>query len=121
MLANPVLPLGTDGECICPDFYSEKTRRIGEIHSHTGKIKGAQWGKITKDILKMLLFEELSQATYEKYLIVCSKEEEEQLLGSSFVALTIRTYGIHLKYIEITESRRMELIEAQAKENLLQG
>lgn len=121
LVANPVLPLGTDGECICPDFYSEKTYRIGEIHSHTGKIKGAQWGKITKDILKMLLFEELSQTTFEKYLIVCSKEEEEQLLGSAFVALAIRTYGIHLKYIEIPESRRMELIEAQVKENLLQG
>ncbi len=107
-----------DNKWIEPDFYSAETKRIGEIHAHYGKIKGAQWNKITKDILKMLLFEKKQKKKYKKYIVVCSKEEAEQLKGDSYVAMAIKEFRINLMYMEIDESLQKKLLEEQKRQDL---
>ena len=63
------LPLDTDGTVyICPDFYSEENKTIGEIHAHIGRLKGSQPDKIASDVLKMLLFEKEQGIKYKKYI-----------------------------------------------------
>ena len=53
---NARLSIDADGKIIiCPDFYSEESKIIGEIHAHIGRLKGSQPDKIASDILKMLL------------------------------------------------------------------
>ena len=56
---------------ICPDFFSEEHKIIGEIFSHIGKPKKAQDNKIANDILKMLSYEMASGKHYRKMLVVC--------------------------------------------------
>lgn len=51
-LYKPTQPIIIDSEgitYISPDFYSEKSKVIGEIHSHIGRLKSAQMHKIAKD------------------------------------------------------------------------
>lgn len=105
---------------ICPDIYCEKPRIIGEIHSHLGSLKSAQMDKISSDILKMNLFEK-KQGKCEKFIIICSREEEKQLTGSSYVAEAIRQFDIKVIRYDIPPEMYTELKNAMIRQNMLRG
>ncbi len=114
------LPLGEDGKnFICPDFYSEENKIIGEIHAHIGRLKGAQPDKIASDILKMLFYEKVNGGNWRKYIAVCDKEEYEQLTGKSFLAKVIREYDIKLLPVELSSDTLSKLFEAMKRQNLM--
>ena len=104
---------------ICPDFYSEENRIIGEIHAHIGRLKGAQSDKIASDVLKMLLLEKEQGIQYKKYIAVCDQDEHKQLSGKSALAESIRVFGIELLFISIPEKDYERLQESIRKQNLL--
>ena len=117
--SSPTIILNADNKSIiCPDFFSEKEKIIGEIHAHEGRLKSSQQDKIASDILKMILYEKTSGLSYTKYIVVCGKEEYEQLNGKSYLAEAIREYGIILLYVEIPEEARMQLKETMLKQDL---
>ena len=102
-----------------PDFYSEEKRIIGEVHSHLGKLKPAQMNKVASDVLKMLLFEEDRGEVYNKYLVVCSKEEEVQLTGNSHVAQAIRNHNIKVLCFDIDDEAINALRIAMKEQSLI--
>ena len=119
MVSNPRLVLGNDDRLfICPDFFSENGRIIGEIHTHEGRLKSAQQDKIASDVLKMILHDKMTGITFRKYIAVCGKEEYEQLKGASYLAEAIRQYEINLLFVEIPEDKRNRLREAVMKQDL---
>lgn len=122
-LYKPTQPIIIDTEgktYISPDFYSEKSKVIGEIHSHIGRLKSAQMHKISNDILKMLLHDELKGETYSKYIAVCDKEEYVQLKeGKSFVATAIKGFNIEVLYVELEKNDYEDLANAMKKQNLV--
>ena len=118
--SNVILTLSEENNIrICPDFYSEKAHIIGEIHTHLGRLKPAQFHKIEGDILKMLLFEKGQKGVkYTKMIVVCDIQEYEQLKGKSFVAEAIRQFDIRLKYVPLNKERIVQLQDAMEKQNL---
>ena len=119
--ANVILTLSEKNDIrICPDFYSEKDLIIGEIHTHLGKLKSAQFHKIKGDILKMLLWEKCQGETkYTKIIVVCNMDEFKQLQGKSFVAEAIRQFDIKLEYVPLEKEQIVELEKAMRDQNLL--
>lgn len=105
---------------ICPNFYSEEERVIGEIHTHVGKLKVAQQNKLKGDILKMLLLDESRNGEpFRKILAVCDREEYQQLQGKSFLAEAIRRFEVELIYIELTDEQRERIMAAMREQNLM--
>lgn len=105
---------------ICPDFYSEKGKVIGEIHAHAGRLKKAQHDKIAGDVLKMLLFEKSRGCEFKKYIAVCCHEEYEQLTGDSYLAEALRQFGVKALLVDIMEEDYRRLQECMKKQNLIQ-
>lgn len=117
---NPKIYLGKSPVChMQPDFYSEDNKIIGEIFAHVGKLKPGQWRKITKDILKMLLIDKKESCLYRKIIVICDKTVEKELRGNSFVAESIREFGIEINYIELTKEQIKEIEAAQKKQNMV--
>ena len=104
---------------IQPDFYSERACILGEIFAHVGKPKKAQNNKIANDILKMLTYEELTHITFRKIIAVCDPEEYTALQGHSVLAEAIRTFGIQLMYIPISEELYDQLQSAQKRQKMV--
>ena len=98
---------------IQPDFYSEESNVVGEIFAHIGKPKKAQDNKIANDILKMLLLEKIKEKKYRKIIVVCDDAEYKKLQGQSALAESIRQFGIEIVFIDLEESVRNKIIEAQ--------
>lgn len=121
--ANHAVRLKSDPNIVIrPDIYSEKERIIGEIHTHLGKLKPAQLHKVAADVLKMLVFEEDYGEPFRKILVICSKEEESQLKGQSFVAHVIREYNIDILCYDELASEDMKALENAMKEqNLMES
>ena len=114
---NQNLPLPEDPDVkIRPDFYSESKKIIGEIHSHLGKLKPAQKHKVAADILKLHLFD--PDHLFQKYYVVCSKEEYNLLQGKSYLAAAVKEYGIKVKYVDIGTESRADLQDAMKKQNM---
>lgn len=94
---------------IAPDFYSEETHVIGEIHTHPGRLKSSQMKKIAADVLKMIALEEDRKTEYRKYIVICSEKEYEQLTGSSLLAWVMQKHRIAVKIYRLTEELQNEL------------
>lgn len=106
---------------IQPDFYSEQECIVGEIFAHIGKTKKAQDNKIANDILKMLLLEKVTGKKYRKIIVVCDESEEKKLMGLSALAESIRQFDIEIKKIDIPEELYKTLLDAQARQVMING
>lgn len=115
---NPSIFLTNGKIKVEPDFYSEKNKVIGEIHSHIGKLKGSQPDKISSDILKMLLVEKDKRKSFRKIIAVCDEEEKKQLEGNSYLAETIRQFNVEVFYFPLTEKNKINLKKAMEKQDI---
>lgn len=104
-----------------PDFYSEEDMIIGEITAHIGKPRKAQYNKLSNDIMKMLLLEKVQNKVYRKIIVVCDTEIELSLSGKSILAESIRQFGIEIKRFEIDDEQREILLQAQARQRMVNG
>lgn len=119
---NAKLILDEDGTVfIRPDFYSEKTGVIGEIHAHPGRLKPSQMHKAAADVLKMLAAEKAAGRTLCKYFVVCSEAEKEQLLGQSYLSFIIRSAGIEVVCYALPGILRMALEDAVCRQDMLRN
>lgn len=106
----------TDGVHIVPDLYSEQDRIVGEIFAHIGSLKVGQQHKISQDILKMLLLEKIKGVKYRKMIVIVDNTIEEYLKGKSFIAESIRQFGIEIKKVDISEKNYKEIMNAQKRQ-----
>ena len=106
----------TGGVHIVPDLYSEKDRIVGEIFAHIGSLKVGQQHKISQDILKMLLLEKTKGVKYRKMIIIVDEKIEEYLKGKSFIAESIRQFGIEIKKIDLSAEEYEKIINAQKRQ-----
>lgn len=106
----------TGGVHIVPDLYSEKDRIVGEIFAHIGSLKVGQQHKISQDILKMLLLEKTKGVKYRKMIIIVDEKIEEYLKGKSFIAESIRQFGIEIKKIDLSAEEYEKIINAQRRQ-----
>lgn len=109
----------TEGVHIVPDLYSEKDRIVGEIFVHIGFLKVGQQHKISQDILKMLLLERIKGAKYRKMLVIVDDKIEEYLKGKSFIAESIRQFGIEIKKIELPDEIYETVLNAQKRQVMI--
>ena len=106
----------TEGVHIVPDLYSEKERIVGEIFAHIGSLKVGQQHKISQDILKMLLLEKTKGVKYRKMLVIVDEKIEEYLKGKSFIAESIRQFGIEIKKIDLLDETYEEIVNTQKRQ-----
>ena len=109
----------SDGIHIEPDLYSEKDRVICEIFAHIGTLKVGQQHKISQDILKMLLLERSKNTTYRKVIVIADDKVEKYLNGKSFIAESIRQFGIEIKRINLSEEMHSMISNAQARQTMI--
>ncbi len=109
----------SDGVHIEPDLYSEKNRIICEIYSHIGSLKGGQPHKISQDILKMLLLEKSKGVEYRKVIVVADDKVEKYLNGKSFIAESIRQFGIEIKRVNLSGEMYENISEAQKRQIMI--
>ncbi|MCR5607660.1 MAG: hypothetical protein K6G26_01190, partial [Lachnospiraceae bacterium] len=108
----------SDNNYIVPDFYSEGCGAIGEIYVHIGKLKSSQQDKIASDILKMLSYEKISNKSLTKYVVIRDNVLNKQLTGKSFLAESIRIFGIKLLNINIDDTLRDELLKTMKRQDI---
>ena len=101
---------------IVPDLYSEQDRIVGEIFAHIGSIKVGQKHKISQDILKMLLLEKIKGVKYRKMIIIVDEKIEEYLKGKSFMAESIRQFGIEIKKVDLPDETYENIMHAQKRQ-----
>lgn len=111
----------TEGVHIVPDLYSEQDRIVGEIFTHIGSLKVGQQHKISQDILKMLLLEKIKGVKYRKMIIVVDEKIEEYLKGKSFIAESIRQFGIEIKKIDLLDETYEAVLNAQRRQVMVNG
>lgn len=109
----------SEGVHIEPDLYSEKDKIICEIFAHIGSLKVGQQHKISQDILKMLLLEKSKLSTYRKVIVVVDDKVEKYLNGKSFIAESIRKFGIEIKRIYLPEELFNTVSNAQARQTMI--
>ena len=105
-----------EGVHIVPDLYSEQDRIVGEIFAHIGSLKVGQQHKISQDILKMLLLEKIKGAKYRKMIIIVDEKIEEYLKGKSFIAESIRQFGMEIKKIDLSDENYEKIMNAQKRQ-----
>lgn len=105
-----------DGVHIKPDLFSERENIICEVYAHIGKLKVGQQHKISQDILKMILLDKCTGKTYRKLIIIADEKVENQLKGLSFIAESIRRFGIEIKRIELPEDIKKSVCQAQKRQ-----
>lgn len=101
---------------IVPDLYSEQDRIVGEIFAHICSIKVGQKHKISQDILKMLLLEKIKGVKYRKMIIIVDEKIEEYLKGKSFMAESIRQFGIEIKKVDLPDETYENIMHAQKRQ-----
>lgn len=101
---------------IVPDLYSEKDKIVGEIFAHIGSLKVGQQHKISQDILKMLLLEKIKGVEYRKIIVVVDEKIEEYLKGKSFIAESIRQFGIDIKKVDLPDETYENIMHAQKRQ-----
>ena len=106
----------SDGVHIEPDLYSEKDKIICEIYAHIGTLKVGQQHKISQDILKMLLLEKSKDSTYRKVIVVIDDKVDKFLNGKSFIAESIRQFGIEVKRIDLPQWLYDTISNAQVRQ-----
>ncbi len=116
---NPKLELECRNSYICPDFYSENRKIIGEIHVHIGKLKSAQVDKISSDVLKMIFYEKVQNTEYKKYIAVCDEKEYKQLVGNSFIAVAMREFNVKVLRIKLDYECSELINNAMNRQNLM--
>lgn len=109
----------SEGVHIEPDLYSEKDRVICEIFAHVGSLKVGQQHKISQDILKMLLLEKSQNTTYRKVIVVADDKVEKYLNGKSFIAESIRQFGIEIKRVNLFDEMYDMISNAQARQTMI--
>ena len=117
---NPKVPI-VGNTYIQPDFYSDEHRIIGEIFAHCGNLKVGQKHKIANDILKMLLLEKVTGYRFVKVFVVCDEEVYHSLQGYSALAESFTQFDIKLKYIELDEANRKNVLLAQKRQVMING
>lgn len=109
----------SSGIHIEPDLYSEDERIICEIFAHIGVLKVGQQHKISQDILKMLLLDKTTGFQYRKIIVVADDKVEKYLYGKSFIAESIRQFGIEVKKINLSDEIRMSVSNAQVRQIMI--
>lgn len=110
----------SSGVHIEPDLYSKDERIICEIFVHIGTLKSGQKNKVSRDILKMLLLEKTTGFQYRKIIVVADDKVENCLKhGKSFIAESIRKFGIEVKKIDLSDEVRMSVSNAQVRQKMI--
>ena len=64
----------------------------------------------------MLLLEKSKGVKYRKLLVIVDATIEEYLKGKSFIAESIRQFGIEIKKIDLLEETYKEIVNAQRRQ-----
>ena len=115
---NPYIII-SEGVHIEPDLYSEDNRIICEIFAHIGALKVGQQHKISQDILKMLLLEKSKGVEYRKVIVIVDDKVEKYLNGKSFIAESIRQFGVEIKRIHLSDEMYEMVLNAQKRQVMI--
>ena len=97
-----------------PDFYSEEEKILGEVYAHIGKPNAGQKNKLSRDILKMILYSATKDYEAKKVMLVCDTEIEKYLIeSSSWLSECIRRFNIEIIRINLSDNQREEVLSAQ--------
>lgn len=115
---DPRISIGNS--TIVPDFYSEEQKIIGEVYAHIGKPNVGQINKLSRDILKMILYSDSKDYEVKKVMLVCDAEIEKYLKeSSSWLSECIRRFNIEVIRINLSDNQRDEIILAQKRQRMV--
>jgi hypothetical protein len=99
------------------DGYSDEPPILCEIFSRIGEMKVAQFNKIGKDILKMLLIEKMHNKKFRKIIAFADEEAASCFAGGESWYSKVKDYfDIEIIVVDIPEELRTSLIAAQKRQ-----
>jgi hypothetical protein len=99
------------------DGYSDEPPILCEIYSRIGEMKVAQFNKIGKDILKMLLIEKMQNKIFRKLIVFADEEAARSFTsGESWYSKVKDYFDIEIIVIDIPNELRESLIAAQKRQ-----
>ncbi|MAP27015.1 MAG: hypothetical protein CL578_07010 [Alteromonadaceae bacterium] len=98
------------------DGLDEKRQAVCEVYARIGRLKGSQPDKVASDILKLCLFEQFRGSSWRKILCFACPEAAKMVQGKSWLSAAVKLFGVEVHVISLTESERMKLLEAQARQ-----
>ena len=114
-LASRRVPL-RDGAWIEVDAASGDLSVLCEAWAHQGLAKAAQQHKILKDVLKLALAARVL-GTAPRLILVFSDEAATSKLRTGWAGLALREFGVEIEVVEIPESLRQRVREAQTRQD----
>jgi len=101
------------------DEYCEEPPIMCEIWAHLGSPKGAQYGKVMMDALKMIFIEKHLDRKFKKILVFADEKALKPFCDSHrWQAKCLRDFDIECKVAELQRETRERLQEAQKQQAL---
>jgi len=101
------------------DGFDEKKRTLCEVYAHIGPLKGGQPDKVAGDILKMLLVEKYLGGCWRKIYCFADEIAKRKLIGISWLGACCSEFGIEPEVVELPKDKRVLILDAQARQTMV--
>lgn len=106
------------GARIDVDGVDEQHSVFVEVFAHQGRLKGSQIHKVARDALKLITLGRQYQAA-QLVIAFGDSVAAAQVMGSSWLAEALRTWGVRVTLVELEEDVRLSLSAAQARQVMI--
>jgi hypothetical protein len=111
----------TGGATVNIDGFNPDARVLCEIYAHVGRTRGAQPGKVAKDILKMVAAEKALGQPHKKILCFIDRSAAACVLGRSWLAEVAKDLGVDVLVLDIGPELTAQLVAAQKRQVMVNG
>jgi hypothetical protein len=100
------------------DGVAKDESMLVEVFAHQGRLKGAQFHKVARDALKLIT---LARSRQKARLILAFGDQDAAacVTAGSWLAETLRTWGIEVFVVDLDEGVRNGLRAAQARQVMI--
>jgi hypothetical protein len=110
-----VLP---NGARVDVDGVSDDESVLVEVFAHQGVLRGGQYHKVARDALKLIT---LARTRPAARLVLAFGDEVAArcVMGKSWLAEALRTWGVEVRVVELDAATRAELVAAQVRQMMV--
>ena len=105
-------------KCFEFDFFNEEESIIGEVYCGIDSISAGSKKKVITDCFKLVAAEKLFGGVWEKYIVFVDPKIKAYFEGNSWVSEAIKTFGIKLETVDLSEETLLKLREAKKRQQI---
>jgi hypothetical protein len=102
-----------------PDAVDPTNKVVVEVYARIGTLKGGQLHKVKGDILKLIFIDEKLGGGWRKILVFADELATNYVLGTSWVAEAVRSFGIEVFVRELPKEQELLVKAAQVRQRMV--